>query len=209
MTGFTVLLIVLLFINISFICFLILKPRATDARGGKILAFASLFILPIFLGVMGTNRHMENAKRTEFCLSCHEMTNYGKSLHIDDRSFVPAVHFQNNLVPREAACFTCHTDYTMFGDYNAKLRGLKHVYAHYLGKPSEPLKLYTSYSNRECLHCHSGARSFEEGATHNQDPKTLPLVRENKLSCLSSGCHSYTHDVEQLNTLNFWKEARK
>lgn len=209
MTGFSVMLIVFLFVNITLISFLILRPSATNTRGGKIFAFASLFILPVFLGIMGTDRHMENAKSAEFCLSCHEMGDYGKSLRIDDRAFIPSVHYQNNMISRDEACFTCHTDYTMFGDYNAKLRGLKHVYVHYLGKPPEQLKLYTPYSNRECLHCHEGARSFEEGATHNQDPNTLPQVRANQLSCLSSECHSFTHNVKQLKDMNFWNEAKK
>src|SRR5262249_10483723 len=28
----------------------------------------------------------------------------------------------DNLVPRDQACYTCHTDYTMYGDVNSKTR---------------------------------------------------------------------------------------
>ena len=48
------------------------------------------------------------------------------------------------------------------------MHGLKHVFVHYLGTPPTPeaIKLYDAFNNRECLHCHEGARSFEEGAVH-------------------------------------------
>ena len=60
----------------------------------------------------------------------------------------------------------------MFGGIKAKLGGLKHIYVYYLGTPPSPenIKLYEPYNNRECLHCHAGARSFEEGAVHTADP---------------------------------------
>jgi len=209
MLGITGTLIAIILVNIVLIVILVTRPMFTAARKGKIFAFLSLFILPLLAVWMGVSEHIERSKTTEFCLSCHVMGNYGKSLYADDRALIPAVHFQNHLVPRDKACFTCHTDYTMFGDYKAKLRGLRHVYVQYFGKVPETVKLYNAYNNRECLHCHEGARSFEEGATHNVDPNTLPLVKANKLSCLSSGCHEATHNITRLNDITFWKEPVK
>jgi predicted CXXCH cytochrome family protein len=83
------------------------------------------------------------------------------------------------------------------------------VYIYYLTKPpaSENIKLYTPFNNRECLHCHAGARSFEEGAVHNADPDLLPAVKSNKISCISSGCHDVVHDVAKLNQVKFWNGA--
>jgi hypothetical protein len=63
----------------------------------------------------------------------------------------------------------------------------------------------TIHNNSECLHCHLGARSFEEGAVHTADPDLLPAVKANKLSCLSSGCHEVVHNVGSLNNVKFWK----
>ncbi|MGH9674480.1 MAG: hypothetical protein ACRD44_14975 [Bryobacteraceae bacterium] len=63
---------------------------------------------------------MERATSTTFCLSCHVMSEFGRSLHVDDRSYLPAAHYQDNLVNRNHACYTCHTDYTMFGTISAK-----------------------------------------------------------------------------------------
>jgi len=205
----TTILIATIITTIGLILLLVFRPSLTRMRSGKILAFIALFLFPVIAGIAGTSQHIESSKTTAFCLSCHVMDKYGASLHIDDRSYIPAVHYQNNFVPRDNACFTCHTNYTMYGDYKAKLRGLRHVYVQYFGKVPAPedIKLYTPYNNRECLHCHAGARSFEEGATHNADPDTLPAIKAGKLSCVSTGCHETTHNVANIKDLPVWKEG--
>ena len=189
-----------------------LRPELTRTQGGKILAFFALCVFPVLAAWSGFQQHMERATSTRFCLSCHIMADFGRSLYVDDKSYLPASHFQNNRVPREHACFTCHTDYTMFGDYRAKWRGMHHVWVQYFGtipKPEE-IKLYTPYNNRECLHCHLGARSFEETSSHHKDPNMLAKVKTNQLSCVSSNCHDIVHDVGTLNEATFWKpEAGK
>jgi cytochrome c-type protein NapC len=131
------------------------------------------------------------------------MSARGASLYVDDPSYLVAAHFQNHRVPTDQACYTCHTNYAIFGGLRAKLHGLKHVYVQYLGTSREPIHLYEPYNNRECLHCHLGARSFEEGAVHTAD-SDLP-VKANRVSCLSSGCHDVVHNVGQLNNVKFWK----
>ena len=186
-----------------------IRPSITNFPFGRIFAFAGLFVVPILAGLAGLQAHMEKSKETEFCLSCHVMEPYGKSLHIDERGHIPAVHYQNHMVPADRACFTCHTNYTLFGDYNAKLHGLRHIYVQYLGTIPKHIKLYEPFNNRECLHCHLGARSFEEGAMHNIDPATLPAVKANKLSCISGGCHETVHDVDNLGKMKFWPAGTK
>lgn len=183
------------------------RPTMTRDRGGKILAFFALFILPAVAAFSGSWRHLERSKQTEFCLSCHTMSEHGRSLLIDDPSFLPAAHYQNNRVPRDQACYTCHKDYTMYGDFAAKWRGLRHVYAQYLGNRPEPaeIKLYTPYNNRECLHCHLGARSFEEASAHNREAGSLGAMKSNATSCLDSKCHNFAHDVESLKDFPMWK----
>jgi cytochrome c-type protein NapC len=186
---------------------LVFRPGMTTTQGGKILAFFVLFLLPLICLGMGTTYHIDRSKRTEFCLSCHEMEPYGKSLMVDDPAHLAAAHFQNHRVPAREACYTCHTNYAMFGGFRAKMHGLKHVYVHYLGSLPAPeaIRLYDPYNNRECLHCHLGARSFEEGAVHTADPALLPAVKANKTSCVSSGCHEVVHNVGSLKDVKFWK----
>lgn len=193
-------------ITIALIALLVIRPAITVTRGGKILAFVGLFIFPLLSGWMGYSAHVERSKSTNFCLSCHVMEQHGRSLLADDRSFLAATHFQNNLVRRDQACYTCHTDYTMYGDLNAKIRGMRHVWVQYFGTEPRPeeIRLYTPYNNRECLHCHLGARSFEEGATHNAEEGRMALIRANQLSCGSSGCHDIVHNIRELGTVRFW-----
>jgi cytochrome c-type protein NapC len=189
---------------------LVWRPAITAHPGGKILAFGVLFFLPLFCLTAGMNNEMERSKSTSFCLSCHIMEPYGKSLRVDDPSYLAAAHFQNHRVPADEACYTCHTNYAMFGTFKAKLGGLRHLYVHYLKTEPRPqdIQLHEPYKNRECLHCHLGARSFEQGAVHNADPDTLPAVKANKLSCVSSGCHDIVHNVDTLDKVKFWTEGK-
>ncbi len=107
-------------LSIILIGLLLIRPSITAAQGGKIVAFIAFFILPIVATVLGASIHLENSTSTQFCLSCHVMEAHGKSLYIDDPTYLPAAHFQNNRIPKDQACFTCHTDYTMFGDVNSQ-----------------------------------------------------------------------------------------
>lgn len=200
-------LVFLIVVSAILIALLVVRPSLTATQGGKILAFFGLFLLPLICLGTGTSYQIDHSKRTEFCISCHEMAPYGKSLLVDDPSHLAAAHFQNHRVPSEEACYTCHTNYAMFGGFRAKMHGLKHVYVHYLGTPPAPekIRLYDPFNNRECLHCHLGARSFEEGAVHTADPDLLPSIKANKVSCVSSGCHELVHDVGSLNNMKFWK----
>ena len=183
------------------------RPSLAATHGGKILAFIALFVLPVLASVMTASYHLEHSKQTKFCLSCHIMEPYGRSLYVDDPGHVPAAHFQNARIPRDEACFTCHTTYTMYGDMHAKLQGLRHVYVNYFGTPPAPekLKLYDPYNNRECLHCHSGARSFEENQVHGS---LMAEIISNRFSCISSGCHDTVHDVGGLGRVKYWRDGK-
>ncbi|HEV7505493.1 MAG TPA: NapC/NirT family cytochrome c [Thermoanaerobaculia bacterium] len=194
--------VALVLVTIALIGLLVLRPSMFAARGGRILGFLSLFLLPLLVTGLGTSAQIEHSKTTTFCLSCHVMAPYGRSLLVDHPSYVPARHYQNNRVPREAACFTCHTNYTMFGDYKAKLRGLRHVYVNYIGTIPKRIKLYEPYNNRECLHCHGGARNFEANDVHQP---ILAELAKNSTSCLE--CHDKIHNVHDMAGVKMWKET--
>ena len=203
------LLLVLIGLSIALITLFVFRPGLTGTSAGKTMAFLVLFALPLLCLGMGFSAELDRSKSTQFCLSCHIMEPYGRSLQVDDPSHLAAAHYQNHRVPPGQACYTCHTNYAMFGGIKAKIGGLRHLYVYYLGEAPKPadIKLYEPYNNRECLHCHVGARSFEEGAVHAADPTLLASVKANKLSCLSSGCHSEIHDVATLGEQKFWKGA--
>lgn len=199
------LLLLLIGLTAALVGLVVVRPQVADTRGGKILSFVSFFLLPMLCAAVGTSEHLERSKQTAFCLSCHEMEPYGKSLMANDASFLAAAHFQNQRVPLKQACYSCHTDYVLYGGVRDKWRGLRHLYAHYSAPAGTPIRLYQPYNNRECLHCHAGARSFEEGAVHNADPELIPAVKSGKLSCLSAGCHDVVHNVAALDKVEMWK----
>ena len=197
-------------ITIALAALLAFRADLTRAQGGKVLAFFALFLFPSLALWTGFSEQMERSKSTEFCLSCHVMTDFGRSLHVDDKSYLPAAHFQNNLVPNAHACYTCHSDYTMFGGVRAKLHGVRHLYVNYLGRIPKPedIKLYQPYNNRECLHCHAGARSHLEASAHHKRPDILAQADANKLSCMANDCHDIVHNVADLKDATFWKEPK-
>jgi cytochrome c-type protein NapC len=198
----TIVVSAVLAIALVIVVLVVARPQITAGRAGKMLAFVGLFILPVFAGLLGVDNHIERSKQTKFCLSCHIMGPYGRSLYVDDASYIPAAHFQNNRVPRDEACYTCHTDYTIYtGGIKAKIRGLHHIWAQYIGTPHQPITLYQPFNNRECLHCHLGARSFEQGTTHSA---IMQDIKTNQLSCVTSGCHDMVHNVAQADRVKYW-----
>lgn len=199
MTTQALILAAFIAFNLGLIIVLRVRPEITAATGGKAVAFLALFVLPAMTFAGSTAHHLDKATTTEFCVSCHVMEPYGLSLEIDSLDHLPATHFQNNRVPPDRACYTCHTSYAMFGDLQAKLNGLRHVAINYLGTVSEPITLYQPYSNRECLHCHAGARTFEEHPFHVEIRSDLG---RDEVSCLD--CHAVVHGVAEIDALPRW-----
>ena len=150
------------------------------------------------------NTHVQRSETTRFCTSCHVMVPFGQSLSSDDANHVPAQHFQNHRVPADMACYSCHADYTIYGPLNDKLRGLKRIYLQYVTTPpaAADIRIPGGFKNAQCLHCHAGARSFEENPVHSTMMSTL---QSNEVSCLGSGCHDTAHDIANLDHLKFWK----
>ena len=102
----TALVLVFLGITMVFIGLIVARPQVTVGKGGKMLAFLALFIFPIFGGLLGVETHIQRSEQTPFCLSCHVMSDYGRSLMVDDPRYIPAAHYQNGRVPRVEACYT-------------------------------------------------------------------------------------------------------
>jgi cytochrome c-type protein NapC len=197
------LLYALLAVAVVLIASIIVRPSLTSSREGKIFAFIAFCALPALCSSLAASEHIERSKATKFCLTCHIMEPYGQSLRVDDANYVAAAHFLNHRVPADEACYSCHTDYALYGGIRAKLRGLRHIYIQYFGTPPSPekIQLYTPYNNRECLHCHAGARSYESVPIH------APLaasIRSNEVSCVSGGCHDTVHNVTSLGQVHFW-----
>ena len=185
----------------------LIRPSLTSAAGWKIVAFIGLGVLPALCLVGGMNAHVQRSEQTRFCVSCHVMVPYGQSLYVDDPNHIPAQHFQNHRVPAVMACYSCHADYTIYGPLVDKMQGLKRIYMQYVSTPPDPaaIRIPGGFKNAQCLHCHLGARSFEENPVHTA---IMDSLKSNQLSCLSSGCHDTAHDIANLSHEKFWKPVQ-
>lgn len=151
------------------------------AFGGVVFAW-----FPLFWGAAIMLHGLNDMKRVEFCNSCHPMEAYVASLTVEDADSLPASHYRNNRIPQKTACYSCHSEYGMFGDVKAKLTGLKHVWVHYFGETPEKIELYKPYANRDCLRCHGTAQNYLD--MHEDD---LEDIRTGASNCLE--CHDVGH----------------
>jgi len=167
---------------------------------GRVVLLVGLLALPVILSAGNIAKGFHQSSTTAFCLSCHEMLPQGKSLFVDSRQALAAVHYQNRFVDRETVCYSCHKDYAMFGDVKAKLNGLRHVWAHYVAGVPKKIELYRPYPNSNCLHCHDDMRRFVEGRAHKP---VLSALYAGTTSCLS--CHRIAHDMAKVDASDFWQ----
>ncbi|MFN7953278.1 MAG: NapC/NirT family cytochrome c [bacterium] len=188
---------------------LMFVDRLAEERAGRILLLVGLTVLPIGSLIVSVRHGLHESTRTAFCRdSCHEMAPFAKTLTIDDEEVVPAVHFQNNLLTRDHACYTCHADYSMFGDVKAKLGGLRHIYRHYLGGVPDKIQLYEPFPNDNCLWCHRGSRRFEASKQHRTAAAPLAKILTGEVSCMQSDCHDLIHPVDDLDSYEFWEPKK-
>jgi cytochrome c553 len=199
--GLIGVVIALVVLTIALAGVFLVRPSITVGATGKILAFVSLCVLPVLCIITGMSFHMQRSQQTSSCISCHSMASHGQSLHLEDPKYIPAQHFQNHFVPPDKACYTCHTDYTIYGPWKSRLDGLRYVYMTYLGTVPKTIHYRGKYSNLQCLHCHAGARDFEE---HLSQMPPIGELTTNRISCLSSGCHDMIHNASEVGHLKMW-----
>jgi cytochrome c-type protein NapC len=195
-------LITLVVLTIALAGVFLVRPAITAGATGKILAFVGLCILPTLCIGTGMSFHMQRSQQTAYCVSCHSMETHGQSLYVLNASYIPAQHFQNHLVPPNQACYTCHTDYTMYGPFKDKLKGLRYLYMEYVSTPPKTIHLDGQYSNLQCLHCHAGMRSFDEDPTHTA---IMGSLKTNRTSCIS--CHDMIHNASEVSHLKMWVDG--
>ena len=205
MIGPAGILVALIILTIVLAGVFFVRPSITVGATGKILAFVGLCALPVLCISTGMSTHMQRSEQTQFCISCHSMENYGKSLYVDDPNYIPAQHFQNHRVPADMACYACHTDYTIYGPLKDKLKGITRIYLQYVSTPPDPIHISGGYSNLQCLHCHAGARNFEENPVHHP---MMDSLTSNQVSCISSGCHDTVHNASQVGQLKMWRPGQ-
>lgn len=175
-------------------------PALVEQRWGRIALLAGIVAIPALTSGASLSYGVRESGTTRFCLSCHEMRPYGKSLFADNQRALSATHYQNRLIDRDHTCYSCHADYGLFGDLKAKVNGLRHVWAHYSGRIPEKIALYQPYSTGNCLKCHDDGRRFQEAPGH---AAVLRELVEGRRSCL--GCHMPAHDMASVAKGLLWQ----
>jgi len=188
-------------IALSVICILLIiriivqDPKKTQRPFGKWLLLMIFFILSPMIYLLNFSVAVEDSKTVEFCNSCHIMHGYVNNLEDPDSEYLASLHYQYRWIAGDQ-CFTCHSDYGLFGNAKAKMTGIKHVWAYYTGYKT-PIELYDAYNNKICLRCHAPVIAFQETEEHEEN---ATKILSNEMSCLGADCHVGTHPEEA------WKE---
>lgn len=167
-----------------------LVKRKGLTAASKALLFGGILVLPIVVVFLATAHGMQESMTVEACGHCHVMDGHVKDLRNPASDSLAAVHFKNRYI-QDNHCYTCHSDYGMFGTVNAKWEGMGHVYHNLVGGYPTPIKIARPYSNVRCLSCHGGAANFL--AKH--DKEQIPRLLTNQDSCLD--CHGPAHKAEE------------
>src|SRR5262249_40259223 len=80
----------------------------------KSLLFGSILVLPIIVTFLATAHGMQESMKTEACGACHVMDGHVADLKNPKSDSLAAVHYKNRYI-QENHCYTCHSDYGMYG----------------------------------------------------------------------------------------------
>lgn len=166
-------------------------PKKVIQPFGKWILLFIFFVISPIIYLLNFSVAVEDSKSVEFCNSCHIMNGYVNDVEDPDSEHLASMHYQYRWIAGDQ-CFTCHSDYGLFGNAKAKMTGIKHVWAYYTGYET-PIELYDTYNNQICLRCHAPVISFQETEEHEENATE---ILSNEMSCLGVDCHITTHPEE-------------
>jgi cytochrome c nitrite reductase small subunit len=161
--------------------------KAIDT-GRKWLYFIALFMLPVFVMLGGTYFSLEEFKKVEACMDCHQMHPFGADMMLNKESTtLAAKHFRNNWI-NEYQCYSCHTGYGVAGTVQSKVDGLRHLYGRVTGMYPRPIRIRSEFPNANCLNCHIGGEKYEAVQIHRA---LHERILDDNISCMR--CHGNIH----------------
>jgi cytochrome c nitrite reductase small subunit len=188
-----VLALALLAISVVAYYAIIRGTRQTDPVTRWTLMMAFVVLSPLVY-LLNFGLAIQGSKGVEFCNSCHVMNQYVEDLEDPNSERLAAQHYQYRWIS-DHQCYTCHSDYGLFGGAEAKLAGMRHYWKNYVTGFERPIKIRGTYDNKRCLHCHGPVASYRETAEHQ---KNEAAIVSSEMSCLGSNCHVKTHpDAEE------------
>ena len=161
---------------------------------GRIKEFlvVPMAVLPLIIVFLGFSYGLEDSKSVSSCGSCHVMEAHVADLRNPASDTLAATHFKNRYI-LDDQCYTCHSDYGLFGSVRAKLAGVRHVIHNTFGTYETPLKIAQPYPNLRCLGCHGESQKFLKSEGHPAEDQ--PALMKGEVSCLD--CHGPAHPPSQ------------
>ena len=154
----------------------------------KELMFLSVGVVPLALVFFAYTYGMSASEKVDACASCHIMGPWVNDLRDPKSTTLAALHFKNRYI-QEGHCYTCHSDYGMFGTVHAKWEGLGHIARYSTGIYDLPIKIARPYPNWRCLNCHAGSQKFLDPAKHPKED--MADLMSGKTACID--CHGPAH----------------
>ena len=166
--------------------------RAGLTAASKQLMFLSVGVVPLAVVFFAYTYSLPASEKVEACAACHVMEHWVSDLHDPKSGSLAAVHFKNRYI-QENHCYTCHSDYGMFGTIGAKWDGLGHIARYSTGIYDLPIKIAHPFPNTRCLNCHAGSQKFLDPAKHPKED--MPDLMSGKTACID--CHGPVHPQQK------------
>ncbi len=157
--------------------------------GSKWLLLIGLGLLPSFVLLGANSVILSQSKTVDSCASCHVMVPFVQDMKDPKSDTLAALHYKNRYIP-ENQCYTCHSRYGIFGDLEAKKKGVRHLVLYYSGEYAKPIRHRGPYPIDQCLKCHSGAQKFEAAEPH-RDKDFWKDLESGAATCFD--CHGHAH----------------
>lgn len=163
--------------------------RMPDSPKRHWMLLFGIVVLPGLALLLGASTAVDDAKRPEFCGSCHVMHPFINDLRNPESTTLASVHYQNRYILQDQ-CYTCHTDYGFFGPFRAKLTGVRHLWNYETGHYTLPIRIRSPYRIANCLHCHGESKVFR-----NKHTELAAQIAAGDVGCLD--CHGPAHPEER------------
>jgi hypothetical protein len=153
----------------------------------RLLLFVGVCCVPFPAVLMSAAVGLEQSKAVAFCNSCHMMGAFVADMQDAASGSLSAVHFRNRYIQNEQ-CYSCHTDYGLFGTLEAKVGGMAHVWSEASGAGSANVRPKTNYRFTICLNCHGESSKFIRQKAH---AGVVDRVVSGQAACTQ--CHNRSH----------------
>ena len=131
----------------------------------RLLLFVGVCCVPLPAVLMSAAVGLEQSKAVAFCNTCHLMGAFVADMKDPGSLSLSALHFRNRYIQDEH-CYSCHTDYGLFGTLEAKIGGMSHVWSEFAGAGSGLVRPKTNYRFTICLNCHGQSSKFIKQKNH-------------------------------------------